>query len=165
MKPTPRTPKRATRESNRPSNRWWKIWVSGESDDLMAVRYYGTKKDALDKAAVHFLFQVSHLEIVEPKLASIEDCLHNLIDHPRHYTSHPSGVECITIIEHFTHNVGAAIKYLWRAGLKYPSNTMTYAEIQEARLEDLRKAKWYINREIQRRLTERENKAREVVND
>lgn len=61
------------------------------------------------------------------------------VNRPTHYTSHPSGVECITIVEHLTFNVGNAIKYLWRAGLK-----------GEARLEDLKKARWYVDREIQR---------------
>ena len=40
------------------------------------------------------------------------------INHPQHYTSHPSGVECIDIIEHYPFNIGNAIKYLWRAGRK-----------------------------------------------
>jgi len=61
------------------------------------------------------------------------------VEHPKHYNSHPSGVECITVTEHYNFNVGNAIKYLWRAGLK-----------TEDGLEDLRKAAWYINREIKR---------------
>lgn len=61
------------------------------------------------------------------------------VNHPKHYTSHPSGVECITITEHMGFNVGNAIKYLWRADEKGRA------------LEDLRKAEWYIRREIQRR--------------
>lgn len=61
------------------------------------------------------------------------------VNHPPHYTAHPSGVEAITITEHYNFNVGNAIKYLWRAGLKTQSPT-----------EDLRKAAWYINREIAR---------------
>jgi hypothetical protein len=63
------------------------------------------------------------------------------VDHPTHYNSHPSGVEAITITEHFPFNVGNAIKYLWRAGLKGDSRQQ---------IEDLRKAAWYCNREIQR---------------
>jgi len=63
----------------------------------------------------------------------------DLVNHPPHYTQHPSGVECIVIVEHFVYNIGAAIKYLWRAGLKGDA------------LEDLHKARWYINREIGRR--------------
>lgn len=61
------------------------------------------------------------------------------VNRPAHYTTHPSGVEAITITEHFNFNVGNAIKYLWRAGLKTQSP-----------IEDLRKAVWYINREIER---------------
>jgi hypothetical protein len=64
---------------------------------------------------------------------------HDAVNHPAHYTQHPSGVECIAIAEHFPFNVGSAIKYLWRAGLKSPDP-----------LEDLRKAAWYIEREIKR---------------
>lgn len=64
------------------------------------------------------------------------------VNHPTHYNQHPSGVECITIIEHFSHNVGAAVKYLWRAGLKPGASE----------IDDLRKAAWYIQREITRRL-------------
>lgn len=60
------------------------------------------------------------------------------VDHPRHYNSHPSGVECITITEHFNFNIGNAVKYLWRAGLKGEE------------LEDLEKAAWYVSREIER---------------
>lgn len=62
------------------------------------------------------------------------------VDHPQHYNLHPAGIECIDVIEEMSHNVGAAIKYLWRAGLK-PN---------EATDKDLKKAIWYIKRERQR---------------
>jgi len=62
------------------------------------------------------------------------------VNHPLHYRSHPSGVECIQITEHHNFNVGNAIKYLWRAGLK--DNTPSE--------KDLKKAVWYIQREIER---------------
>lgn len=61
------------------------------------------------------------------------------IDHPPHYNDHPSGVECITVVEHMTFNVGNAVKYLWRAGKKNPDA-----------LTDLKKARWYIDRELAR---------------
>jgi hypothetical protein len=61
------------------------------------------------------------------------------INHPSHYVSHPSGIECIQITEHMGFNLGNAVKYVWRADLKGNS------------LEDLRKAIWYIDREIQKR--------------
>ena len=60
------------------------------------------------------------------------------VNHPKHYTAHPSGVECIEVTEHMNFCVGNAIKYLWRAGLK------------GEQVEDLRKARWYIDREIAR---------------
>ena len=58
------------------------------------------------------------------------------VNHPSHYTVHPSGVECIHITEHMNFCLGNAIKYIWRAGLK------------GERLEDLKKAQFYLNREI-----------------
>lgn len=61
------------------------------------------------------------------------------VDHPAHYTSHPSGVECITITEHMGFNLGNALKYIWRADLKNDA------------IEDLKKARWYIEREIKLR--------------
>jgi hypothetical protein len=60
---------------------------------------------------------------------------------PSHYTSHPSGVECITITEYMGFNLGNAIKYIWRADLKH-------SDEGEA---DLQKALWYIQRELIRR--------------
>lgn len=69
------------------------------------------------------------------------------VNHPKHYNQHPSGVECITIVEHFTLNVGNAVKYAWRAGLKVPEGA---PDSRAAQIEDLRKARWYIDREIGR---------------
>jgi hypothetical protein len=62
------------------------------------------------------------------------------VNHPTHYNASPSGVECIDVVEHMTFNVGNAVKYLWRAGLKGGS----------PRVEDLKKAAWYIHREIEK---------------
>lgn len=70
---------------------------------------------------------------------------HDPINHPAHYTGHPSGIECIQITEHMGFCLGNAIKYIWRADLKNG-------------LEDLEKAVWYIQREIAKR------QAREVAN-
>lgn len=61
------------------------------------------------------------------------------VNHPTHYISHPSGVECIQITEYMGFNLGNALKYIWRADLKGNA------------VEDLQKAKWYIEREIARR--------------
>ena len=75
--------------------------------------------------------------------------MHDPVNKPKHYTSHPSGIDCIQITEHMGFNLGNAIKYIWRADLKNDS------------MEDLRKAEWYIRREIEKRtptMTARMNK-------
>lgn len=61
------------------------------------------------------------------------------VNHPAHYNAHPSGVECIDVAEHMGFNLGNALKYIWRANEK------------GAPLEDLAKAAWYVQREIERR--------------
>lgn len=63
----------------------------------------------------------------------------DVVNHPLHYTSSKSGIECIQVVEHMGFNLGNAIKYIWRADLKGKA------------LQDLEKAAWYINREIRRR--------------
>jgi len=60
------------------------------------------------------------------------------VNHPVHYTSHPSGVEAIDITRHMNFNLGNAVKYIWRAGLKGDS------------IEDLQKARFYIEDEIKK---------------
>jgi hypothetical protein len=62
------------------------------------------------------------------------------VNHPAHYTNHPSGVECIQITQHMSFNLGNALKYIWRCDLK------------EDALEDLQKAIWYINKELGKRM-------------
>lgn len=70
---------------------------------------------------------------------------HDAVNHPRHYTSHPAkcdcgkGIECIQITEHMGFNLGNAVKYIWRCDLKKDA------------IEDLKKAKWYLEREIAKR--------------
>jgi len=62
------------------------------------------------------------------------------VNHPKHYNSHPNGIECIDIIRHYVCDIANAIKYLWRAGLK-PEMGMEDAEKES---EDLKKAIFYI---------------------
>jgi len=59
---------------------------------------------------------------------------------PSHYKSHPSGVECIQVTEHMTFNIGNVVKYCWRNGLKGETPA----------IQDLKKAAWYLNREIEK---------------
>jgi len=64
--------------------------------------------------------------------------MNDMVNHPVHYTSHPSGVETIEITEHMGFCLGNAIKYIMRS------------ELKGKQTEDLKKAVWYINREISR---------------
>ncbi len=66
------------------------------------------------------------------------------VNHPEHYTSHPSGIECIEITRHYPFSIGNAIKYLWRAGLKKDASLTD----NQKEIEDLKKAIWYINDRI-----------------
>lgn len=60
------------------------------------------------------------------------------VDHPPHYKGHPSGYECIEVVEHMPCNLANAVKYMWRHGKKGDPG------------EDLRKALWYLAREEDR---------------
>jgi hypothetical protein len=66
------------------------------------------------------------------------------VNHPKHYTSHPSGIECIQITEHMGFNLGNALKYIWRCDLKNDD------------IEDLDKAIFYIQREKAKRQADKE---------
>jgi hypothetical protein len=73
------------------------------------------------------------------------------VNHPKHYNEHPSGVECIDIIKHMNWCLGSAIKYIWRADLK------------DNDIEDLEKAIFCIQQEIDKRNGESEEEsAREL---
>lgn len=77
------------------------------------------------------------------------------VNHPKHYTSDPSGIECIDITRHRNFNIGNAIKYLWRAGLKFgmeitPKKTAVIKNGKDNEIEDLNKAVWYLVDEIHR---------------
>ena len=63
-----------------------------------------------------------------------------LINHPEHYNNHPSGIECIDVVEHMNFNLGNAVQYILRAGHK-----------SDDAKTDLRKALWYLERELNRR--------------
>lgn len=62
------------------------------------------------------------------------------VDHPKHYNEHPAGIECVDVVEEMSFNLGNAVKYIWRAGLKPDSKND----------EDLAKAEWYLKRERER---------------
>ena len=74
---------------------------------------------------------------------------HDPVNHPKHYTSHPSGVECIEITRHMGYNLGNVFKYVWRADLKGKD------------IEDLEKAVFYLKDEIELRKKQRQEELSE----
>lgn len=60
------------------------------------------------------------------------------VNHPDHYTWLKDGVEVIDITSQFSFTLGNALKYIMRAGHKGEA------------LEDLKKARWYVDYEIKR---------------
>lgn len=116
---------------------------------LMGVMY-GADKDTIQSLLNKYGSTIHRWSSGQPNLSNIPKEAFNpdslfvkppLVDNPispAHYQRHPSGVECITITEHFNFNRGNAIKYIWRADEKGST------------LENLRKAQWYLNREIER---------------
>jgi len=78
---------------------------------------------------------------------------HDMVNHPPHYTSHKSGVECIQITEHMGFNLGNCLKYVWRADLKNDA------------IEDLKKARFYLDREIALREREAAHPVAPLPND
>jgi len=65
--------------------------------------------------------------------------MHDQVNNPKHYTSHPSGIECLEITRHMGFNLGNVMKYIWRADLKGKD------------IQDLEKAAFYLRDEIELR--------------
>jgi hypothetical protein len=103
-------------------------WVQ-YSDDTVAMVY--------DPADARKIQQ----DIADQLTKQINKTKHDPVNNPKHYTSHPSGVECIEITRHMGFNLGNVMKYIWRAGLKD-------VEVTDKDLEDLKKAMWYLQDEI-----------------
>jgi hypothetical protein len=93
-------------------------------------------KIALGRFTEHQLNEICGLW--ESKLEETSTQTNNNVNHPKHYNSHPSKIECIEIVRHHNFNIGNAIKYLWRHGLKDGNLSV----------QDLQKAIWYIQDEI-----------------
>lgn len=117
-------------------------WISGEIEDGDAVLWQRhTQPEELpfiDDEPEHKELDQLILENSEPVAIPESWLKDDAVNHPTHYTTHPSGIECIEITRHHDFAIGNAIKYLWRAGLKDSDN-----EVQ-----DLKKAIWYIQDKI-----------------
>jgi hypothetical protein len=83
-------------------------------------------------------YAVEHGEVVgvAPAPVKFEPVKADPVNHPTHYTT--GGIETIDFIEakKLGYNLGNVVKYITRSGLK------------GNQLEDLRKAQWYLSREI-----------------
>lgn len=119
-------------------------WKEGGLPAFMECAACGERADQLIRVKVGLEEKLMHCcdhHACEAYLRGVhKQVVEDAINHPAHYTSHPSGVECIDVTEHMTFNCGNATKYIWRAGLKDSS----------PKLEDLKKARWYVDREISR---------------
>lgn len=91
--------------------------------------YDGTKRQ--EDSEVGNIINILHTEVPHA---------HDPVNHPTHYTDRVPSIECISVVENFDFCLGSAIKYIWRAGLKDPAKE----------IEDLKKARWLLDREIQR---------------
>ena len=108
---------------------------------IVALVSTGSEEQVLtyDETGEHFELRF------ELAMAEEQERTEDPVNSPKHYTSHPSGVECIQIAEHYNFCIGNAIKYLWRHGLKESKGLSG----KEKSIQDLEKAVWYINREIE----------------
>lgn len=83
---------------------------------------------------------------LEQSVREMQAELEDNVNHPFHYNNSLAHcecgrrIECIDVTRYLSFNVGNAIKYLWRCDLK------------NSPVEDLRKAVWYIQDEIKKRL-------------
>jgi len=108
-----------------------------------AIECITQSMDVIERAHVAKHKEAAAVEDIHHVARSIEAARvdeRDAVNNPKHYTSHPSGIECIQITEHMGFNLGNAVKYIWRCDLKH-----------DAPIQDLEKAIWYIEREIKRR--------------
>ena len=108
-------------------------------------------KDTSDKNGNGSTIEVRDVEvditpnIIQPFTTEKEkDDGDDMVNHPKHY-QHPSGVECITVARWHSFNVGSALKYLWRAGLKHEEGMSD----EEKEIQDIEKAVWFLKDEIE----------------
>lgn len=112
--------------------------VAGQA---LTVKGYGTAGDSL-------FYDVEEHDggIWEGWIVGLAADQRDDVNHPSHYTSDPSGVECIQITRHRNFNIGNAIKYIWRLGLKKSADKTE----KQKTLQDIQKAIWYLEDEYKR---------------
>lgn len=119
--------------------------VSNKGDTLYLLPDNSTFVDTSNNRQVSF--RINNKDTIDTYFVLVEDkatiTLDN-VNHPKYYTQHPSGIECIDIARYYCFDIGCAIKYLWRAGLKKDASLTD----KQKEIEDLKKAIWYINDRI-----------------
>ena len=81
------------------------------------------------------------------------------VNHPSHYTwlKDLCGIEVIDITRHMDFDLGNAIKYILRAGRK-PILSDNKSDFHAGMIQDLKKAIWYINDEIELLLNDKRSR-------
>ncbi|QDH92214.1 hypothetical protein SEA_PAVLO_64 [Microbacterium phage Pavlo] len=121
---------------------------SFEVEGMIQGREYVVSKVRLGTGEIYVQGNPHLYEVEKFKLAPVGDPDDSPVEHPKHYNSHPSGVECITIARHHNFNIGNAFKYLWRIGLKGED-----AATKEKQVEEIDKAIFYLQDERERILS------------
>lgn len=101
-------------------------------NEIYLVKFEDGHEEWADEGNLRHRFE----EVASIDLDGPED---DVVNHPSHYTAY-KGIEVIQLTEQMNFNRGNAVKYIARAGLKNP----------DTEIEDLEKARWYIDREINR---------------
>lgn len=105
------------------------VYASGS---LLSVYPVGEPYAIYDKSKYTYMLEDGVIEIVENS---------DNVSHPSHYTyGWSNGAEVIDLTEHLSFCAGNVVKYVCRAGRKDPDKYV----------EDLEKARWYLDREIER---------------
>lgn len=125
-------------ETNRPVYRKGKVYQSDVDNSLV---------DECNDT--HYWLERESFEKYFKKCTSpIKDSSNDRVNHPSHYTwlKKLCGIEVIDITRHMNFNLGNVIKYVLRSGHKSEEGMSD----KQKRIEDLKKAVFYLNDEINR---------------
>lgn len=137
---TTATPSSSATERSSSTDADWRIQTLREAQAKYASPVIDAEKRAAEQAARDLLHQATGFDSLGPDGLDLLKKF-DPVNHPEHYADGWSnGAEVIDITEHLSFNRGNVVKYVARAGVKHPARE----------LEDLRKARWYLDREIAR---------------
>ncbi len=117
-------------------------WDKGNQCGLFDCRLEKVEEQNNDTGDDGPALDLSGLSGLSATLVYMDETV-DAVNHPPHYGGFSNGAEVIDITEHLTFNGGNAVKYVARSTRKDGKNKGNV-------LEDLRKARWYIDREIER---------------